>query len=176
MLTPRHTVRLLRLHTVCRILPDPEVADNTESTPVNYHFLFLLSCRHYRTRSLSSYLYVSPPTLPASLSGRKPRAFGSYMKYESESHWMRIVRSCRWSQSQQQWGVTSARLSFNLRELQAPCSPCRREATLPPRKALTIPMPHIAPLCPLSSAAHPLFTRQPRLSARARATSLIRSP
>lgn len=30
----------------------------------------------------------------ASLSGRKPRAFGSYMKYEGKSRWMRIVRLC----------------------------------------------------------------------------------
>lgn len=38
--------------------------------------------------------------ISASLSGRKPRTFGSYMKYEGKSHWMRIVRPCRWNQSQ----------------------------------------------------------------------------
>lgn len=99
---------------------------NTENASVNVKFLVApLFSSLSPLCSLSSYLYVClfTSTSSASLSGRKPQAFGSYMKYESESHWMRIVRSCRWNQSQQQWGVTSARLSFNLRELQAPYSP-----------------------------------------------------
>lgn len=65
----------------------------------NFFFLFfVILSRPLVVRvfvRLFRYQHVS-----ASLSGRKPRTFGSYMKYEGESHWMRIVRPCRWNQSQ----------------------------------------------------------------------------
>jgi len=70
------------------------LSENMKSSPVKvqHHFLLLRFC-HYRIHFLFPYLYVSPLAhLPASLLDRKPRSFGSYMKYESESHWMRIVR------------------------------------------------------------------------------------
>lgn len=121
LLSHQDIVRLWRLRAACQNR-SRKLADDTEGAPdVKTSFLaasfFVVASSH----PVSAYLTIG--TSSASLSGRKPLAFGSHMKYESESHWMRIVRSCRWNQSQQQWGVTSARLSFNLRELQAPYSP-----------------------------------------------------
>lgn len=65
-----------------------------------FFFFFTIRCtgnvRVYTVR-LSAVRLVR---FSASLSGRKPRAFGSYMKYEGKSRWKRIVRPCvcRWNQ------------------------------------------------------------------------------